>query len=805
MKEKKLHDIALISKYLAITLIIFACSRKTQLQEGQKLLYLQTVIGNKSIPDEDLKPYFKQRANTKVLGVPVSLYAYNFGLLFYDTARTNQIANAEINSIENKINKSKSEKNKKKWTKLKERKLNKIIIYNQKGNWWMRNMGEQPVVFDSLAAKQTQTQLKLYLKSVGFFYSNVSYKLDTIANSILVRYIIVENKRSYITKFAYSIQDGYIKRLINDNIDESLVKIGDPYNEQILSNERDRIESLLKNNGYYDFTKRYVSFQIDTVFEEVSVNCVIDNPNETSNHRLYKIKKINFRIDNENIKIEPLKIINQDSVNFEYYSDRRYSPKVILTKMEFNNYKPYSLIQSKYTQRNLTQLDVFKFVNISYKKDTLTNTLEANITANSSSKYQISDEIGFSVSQGLPGPFGSIGFTNRNIFNHCEIFNINVRAGIEGVASASDPGNIYSSQQFGLNASLSFPRLVGLMGLNKLFIDYNPKTSLNSSYNFIFRPEYTRSSLQSSYTYSLTFGKYSILNFNPIDIVYLRTPYISNDFSKYLDVLLQDYGNSLKTSFRNSINPNINASYTYNSFLLGENKNATFFRIFAESGGTTQNLLSKNAQFELFKKLEVTNSFQYVKFNIDVRKYIPITKKSTFAARINLGVARPYGGQDERNMPYEKYFFSGGSNSVRAWLPRRLGPGSYRDTVYLDRLYRYEQPGLLVLELSAEYRFKIIKFLDGAIFTDGGNVWWFNDSDERKNIKISSFNEIAVGSGVGLRFDFQFLIVRLDVATKVWDPGEKPSRRFVANKFNATNMFNDPNQTLWNIAIGYPF
>ena len=453
------------------------------------------------------------------------------------------------------------------------------------------------------------------------------------------------------------------------------------------------------------------------------------------------------------------------------------------------------------------QLDVFKFVNIVYQKDTINNNLIANIYANSSKKYMISDELGFSVSQGLPGPFGSITFTDRNVFNRCEIFEIGIRGGIEGVASASDPGNIYSSQEVGANISLTFPRLLMLMNLNSLFINNNPKTRFTTSYNFIFRPEYSRSNLRLAMTYHLMKGNFRQYTISFIDINYLRTYTITDYFQNYLNTLRDSLGNTLYTSFQNSLNPNINASYTFNDFIPGINSRASFFRLYAESGGTTLNALDEKQTERLKQVLDVNSAFIYYKVNLDMRGYFPMGKRSTFATRLNIGIANPYGAN--KSMPYEKFFFTGGTNSNRAWLPRRLGPGSYNigfEDGGNTPNYTFEQPGLFLLEINEEFRFKIIKFLDGAIFVDAGNVWELRSEDQRKNIKIDSYKEIAVGGGVGLRLDFSFLIFRVDVATKLWNPVfPNLEDRFVAKNITWKNPLGSANQTLLNIAIGYPF
>jgi outer membrane protein assembly factor BamA len=178
------------------------------------------------------------------------------------------------------------------------------------------------------------------------------------------------------------------------------------------------------------------------------------------------------------------------------------------------------------------------------------------------------------------------------------------------------------------------------------------------------------------------------------------------------------------------------------------------------------------------------------------------------AFRVNFGLAVPYG--DNQVLPYEKYYFAGGSNSIRAWQPRRLGPGSYRplneEGTAID--YSFEQQGELLLETSIEFRRNLLGFIDGAIFIDAGNVWSLQSNDSRENASFSFsrfYKEIAVGTGIGMRFNFQFLIMRLDWGIKVYDPAKNEGDRFVFDKDFRTGQFANQQLGVLNIGIGYPF
>ncbi len=233
---------------------------------------------------------------------------------------------------------------------------------------------------------------------------------------------------------------------------------------------------------------------------------------------------------------------------------------------------------------------------------------------------------------------------------------------------------------------------------------------------------------------------------------------------------------------------------------------SSLLKVFFEAGGTIFNFFDPTFLTDL--NLEY---YQYTKFSIDFRRHITTGESSGIASRLNMGLAYPYG--KNRSLPYEKFFFSGGSNSLRAWPPRRLGPGSYpprmNDNPEKDGMfdYSYEKPGELLLEANLEYRSKLIGFIDWAFFIDAGNVWRLYKEPEQPGADFA-FNrflrEIAVGTGLGIRFNFSFLVIRFDYGVKMVDPARPEGERWIGNKF-FRNLKGEPGQAIWNIAIGYPF
>jgi outer membrane protein insertion porin family len=287
----------------------------------------------------------------------------------------------------------------------------------------------------------------------------------------------------------------------------------------------------------------------------------------------------------------------------------------------------------------------------------------------------------------------------------------------------------------------------------------------------------------------------------PVDISFIDSR-VDPTFSSFLQQLRDSSGSNLYLSFYPSIVTSFQVSYVYNNHEATSQKVTKFFRPLFEFGGVVPNFIAKTFGSEAEKdsnRLFGKQYFEYIRLGLDVRLYVPVRRKNTFVVRFNMGYAQPFGSSSRSNLyalPYEKYFFSGGNSSVRAWRPRRLGPGSYSSNA--EDSYRYEQPGEILFETNYEYRFDIVSIFDGAFFVDAGNVWTIKNEKQGSQFQFPKvFNEIAVGAGFGLRLDFSFLVLRLDIANKVWDPAKPLEERFVG-KFSLRN-------SVLNIGIGYPF
>ncbi len=748
--------------------------------------------------------------------LPISPYValYETGVKKYDQdALRNELDSVE-KYYEKKIAKQREAENYRKVNKYEKKynrkteKLNKKI---EEGNLFMR-WGEPISVYDSAATATTRDQIRLYYESKGYFDSEVNYITELRGlnrKRATVTYIVEEGIPHTIdTVFFSTGQDSTIHNLLETNRSDVLIKENSNYDQNQLRAERERIEELLKNNGYYAFNRQFVEFNIyqnpDTTL--LSVEILINKPSKRPIHKRYTIDEVNFTTD-VNIQIEgsKRKLEKYNNVNYYYY-ESSYRKKMLDQRVFLHPGEYYSLEQTFSTQRQLANLDMFRFVNVKY--DTAGGKFVANIFTSPLEKYQISNEVGVNVNVtfGLPGPFYNVSLKNRNPFGGIEILELSGRIGFDAVANLSDQTQVTTATEARINLSLTFPHFLIPFGnqIKNHFNLINPKTRAGIGYNYTDRPEYLRSNFNGSYGYSWQNKDEWLFDFTISDINLIESK-LDSIFIEALEGQRR-FGSQLERSFLPSFVSSsfLNVTKNFNNYGT-DIKKASFIKFFVEAGG---NLLNIDAISQNIDNSDSTGLayFQFLKGAVDFRHYTPYGNESTLAFRVNVGVAKPYGSFSQNVLPYEKYFFAGGSNGIRAWAPRRLGPGSYVATDSEGNFdYSFEQPGEIILETSVEVRRNLFSFIDGAVFIDAGNVWSFTPLDKPgSDFELNRFyKEIAIGTGFGIRMDFSFLILRLDIGYKVYDPAQPEGNRWVVDQWNfGTKQNYGP---AFNIGIGYPF
>ena len=564
------------------------------------------------------------------------------------------------------------------------------------------------------------------------------------------------------------------------------------------------------NNGYYGFSRQYINYVVDTTIgdHKMAIELRILKPAENTNHKKYTIDSVIFTTDVTSTS-RNLKRFHEEykGITYKYVKDR-FSKKILDRRVFMYPDQKYSRKDMLETQRQLLNLDNYKFVNINF--DTIGNRFIANIFTSPLNKYQMTNEAGVNVTEGLPGPFYNLTLKSRNIFRGLENLEISGTIGYEGVASATDKSKVFTSLEMGAFLSLIFPQFLIPVSseIKSRFGQFNPKTTFVSGFAYTNRNEYKRAGFNTYINYSWQKNLEKLFNVRIVDISLIRSTIKDPAFQDVLDDI-QARGNNFWRTFEPSLvlSSRFTKIRNFNQYTSYLSRKAAFLKYSVEAGGTILNFFDIN-----FLDTTGLTLYKYIKLEADYRKYQAISPKTKIAYRFRAGIAKSYA--ENKVLPYEKYLFAGGSNSNRAWRPRRLGPGSYalRDTTYTETgiIIHYnddfEQPGEILLEANFELRTQVVGFFHTALFIDAGNIWTFLEEEERPgaNFELNRFyKEIALGGGVGARFDFTFLLLRLDFGFKIYDPTLPPGYRWFT-QYN-TDKITGVDKLLINLAIGYPF
>jgi len=761
-----------------ITLFITSCNPLGKLKKNEYLLNRNIVkIDNNKVNLEELKTYIKQKPNHRILGIKFDLGVYN-------------IAN-----------------------RGKEGRIKK----------WMKNaIGEAPVILDTMLTDNSVKQIKLYLRDKGYFNATVSQKTILRRKTADVTYIINTFKPYTTRNITYLIKDPNRLQfdILSDTVN-SFIKKGKNYDVNDLQNERDRITRSLKNNGYYYFVKQYVNYIIDTTIntnndgnKQYDITIEIKNPNEIKKDTVLTIYHSRYTIDNiyvftdynslksDTSKYDTLKFsVNRQNINYGQFSyffifknKMKTNPKTFTQSIFIKPDNPYKIDDVDLTYKRLLDLQIFKFVNIYFvptkpdsSKQVLNNMLDCIIQVTNTPFNSYTLETEGTHSGGDLGVAGNVIYQNKNTFRNAEIFLIKLKTAMEFQRVVKDPNNtdinnipFFNTIEAGAETSIKFPKFLLPVKPERFSKTANPKTYITLSFNYQRRKEYTRYISNIVYGYEWKESKYKKHILNPFDFSSINNQNVDSAFKSRLNFYLIS-----ATTY----------CYIYSNQEINKLKNFIYFKGNLEFAGNflqlKNNLLHSPKDVYNYYTLFGVEYAQYFKAYEDVRKYFVIntTNKVVFRAAAGLGI--PYG--NSALLPYDKSYYAGGANSIRAWKIRSLGPGSYKDTL---NVY-FNKSGDIYLEGNFEYRFKIYSQFDGAFFIDAGNVWLKKDNPQYPggDFKLNRFyKEIAIGSGIGLRYDFSFFVVRLDVATPIHDPSYPEHKRWEISK--------NPN---FNIGIGYPF
>jgi hypothetical protein len=668
-----------------------------------------------------------------------------------------------------------------------------------------------PAKLDTIELTAIKSNLQQYYRKQGFLKAIIQYEVINLNKALQVNFSIQEGNQSlFSTKDSILVDNPQLASSLQEYLQRtSLIKLNMPLSIEALNIQKSNIVTFFRNKGYFYFNPDVVGLHIndlvDTSLKSISLIYKIPafgyaNVDSRRYDRVYRFGKL--RINESSIDQN-----NESSAWIKKTINSNQLKRIV----NIREGEIYSLDKVNQSLLNIYATDQFKTVNVNF--DTLTNKVTPTIDLVKNNKYTFSSELGGSVFRGIPGPFLTNSFKIRSVFSYLDYLDFTGRIGFEAQTGFINTETTRKNLELNLSTTLNLPSLYIPKSLDRWKESLTAsQTQIGIGYDYIDRPEYIRTNAKIFQRYNWKksnnkFFQLSLVDLNLLNTNYPITP-TSASFKNYLEELRLK-GNNLYRSFNPSFVSSINFQYNYRSF-LPSNKlvNGESFLINLESGGTSLNLLgNKRISFieNMFSSNQDIQFYRYLRINLDYRKYYLLGKrqKSQLAFKFTGGVAYAYSSENNFELPYEKNFFIGGPSSIRAWKPRRLGPGGYN--TYNNLI---EQPGSMILESSIEYRFPIVQFLgkiNGAFFVDAGNIWNVDHGQTNTigTFQLNSFfDEIAVGTGFGIRWDFDYFLLRLDLASKVINPANAKNEKWVLPK---TTLSSGENPIEFNIGIGYPF
>jgi outer membrane protein insertion porin family len=669
--------------------------------------------------------------------------------------------------------------------------------------WLYKKIGEEPVYQSDVQTFEVQEVLLNRLENNGFFYSRSSSNFEETEQEASVTYTLNVPPPYRMETYRTDSFPAPIDKPIEDAVSKTEFMKGMRFDLSNMKLERQRIDASLKERGYYNFNSDFLIFEADTnQYANKRFDLFLKLKKDVPNRALlpYKLTKVNVFPNYEGSDSTLTRSERLDAKNYiqdtQFFRPDRLNP--FITLKEGQLYNPQT---SKNTARRLATIGAYKYVNIQYKEidSTLGDTiaaLEANIYLSPLTKRAIRAELqAVTTSNNFAGPNLALTYSNRNLFNGGETFNITANMGYETQIARGDNTGL-NSIVLGLKGELIFPRVISPFRINEDFFKYSvPKTKTSLGIDYLSRSQlYQLISGNALYGYSWNANRYITYDINPISINYTS---LSNTTQEFEDIL--DQNPFLRQSFEQEFISGLTFSFTYNGMIDVNNPNQFYLNSTLDLAGNSISLFGKEeipGDPKTFFGLEYA---QYAKAYMDLRFHHNFGKNrgQTLATRLFTGYGLAYGNSEI--LPYVKQFSSGGPYSVRAFRIRSLGPGTYDETTNPNNDGSFfDQTGNIRLEANIEYRFPVYSFLKGAFFADAGNVWNSKANPEfnGKDKFTSNFiNELGMGAGVGLRIDVQGFVIRFDLAAPFHDPSLPEGERF---DFKV-------DEPILNFAIGYSF
>lgn len=778
-----------------------SCSVTRHTPDGKYFLQKVNVISDPEIPRRDriptdeLKRYIKQSPNKRVLGTNLRVNVYNL---------------------------AKPEK-------------------DNRWNRWKRRIGQEPVYFDRTKADNSAEELKLYMDTKGYFSSRVHYEVDTTSRRkrASVTYRTTQGEPYLIDTVSFECRDTFVEQIIMPDISRSLLRAGDRFDIATLKLERNRIASHLKRMGFFDFTINNIEYIADTLAGNrgVKLKMIIkpssridgNSPSGFENNRVYRIKSIYIQPDFDatrsgNSQFKP-DTLRYHGLNIITHGEPNLRPNVLRQAVPIYPNYIYNTDEMSRTYTDLMALGYFRSVRISFSSSDATELssrqvsyvgaadsllradngtkegyLDCTIHCTPMLKQSFKIDLEGSTASSFYGLKTTVGYQNRNIFRGAESFDMSVTGGFEFMKAPDAERK--RALELGATMGVTLPRFLMPWRLTRYRSVNQPKTKIELSVNKQDRLYYDRILSSAGITYMWSNNRYSAFSLTPININVIDVARLDPDF---LQVDSDDPDNQgmvqnkyLRESFRTQFVGGLSFSYNYNNQRKNMGGDATNIRFNLETAGNlidgVKHLFfpspADGGEYEIFS---IPYS-QYFRTDLSVSRKIMLGEKSALVGRLYGGVAMAYGNSTA--VPFDRQFYSGGSNGMRGWAPRTLGQGSVPDPADDFPI----QTGDIKLEANLELRFPIWGMVHGATFFDLGNIWYIKSEGNNPDavFRFNRFYEqLGFNTGIGLRFDIRYFVLRLDWGIQLHNPNRPAGQRWIHN-FKWSN-------TALNFGVGYPF
>jgi len=754
---------------LTLALFVTACSNTKYLPKGE-LLYVGAKVEiegdsvlktEKSVLTTELESILRPRPNSSILGLRPKLWIYNI----------------------TKTDKQKGIKH----------------FLNTK-------FGQAPVFFSKVDLDYNVTLIENRLDNRGYFKGRASADSTTKNKRTTAVYTVKPYVQYKIREVKFPTDSSKLGLAVATTKENTYFKAGEPYDLDKIKAERTRIDAKLKEQGFFYFGPDYLLAQVDSTVGKHQVDVILKIKNETpwSAKNTYSIG---------DIFVYPDYSLGDDSIHrstdsLYRYKDlivvdpnKKYKPQIFDRALQFNKGDTYNRTDHNLSLNRLVNVGAFKFVKNEFRpSDSLSSALDAFYYLTPLPKKSIRVELlGKTNSANYTGSEVNVNWTNRNAFRGAEQLTVTAFFGLETQVSGQNSG--YNVTRFGGDASLTWPKFVIPFFKYNSVSAFTPKTVATVGFEYQNRAKlYSLNTFRGSFGYLWKENVRKEHSLKLTEITYTNSSNVSQEYQLQADTVP-----GLQRVIDDQLIFGPSYSFTYTTTAETQKKNTFYYKGTADLAGTVTGLINKGDVLngDTARVFGVPFS-QFLKIENDFRHYIKLGLKSTIASRVITGFGYAYGNSSQ--LPFIKQFFIGGTNSLRGFRARSVGPGSY-EQITDENSFLPDQSGDIKLEFNTEYRYDFTSIFKGALFVDAGNIWLLNEDVEKPGAAFSKefASELAVDAGAGLRLDLSFLILRLDLGFPLRKPYLPKGDRWVFNDIKFGDKDWRKENLVFNLAIGYPF